>query len=45
MDVISELIGVPDTDRARIRALADAVLHREDGVADVPRRRWRRRSS
>lgn len=36
MDVISELIGVPDTDRARIRALADAVLHREDGVADVP---------
>lgn len=36
MDVISELIGAPDTDRARIRALADAVLHREDGVADVP---------
>jgi cytochrome P450 len=36
MDVISELIGVPQPDRARIRALADGVMHREDGVADVP---------
>jgi len=36
MDVISELMGVPDEDRVRIRALADAVMHREDGVADVP---------
>jgi cytochrome P450 len=36
MDVISELMGVPETDRARIRALADGVMHREDGVADVP---------
>ena len=36
MDVISELMGVPEPDRARIRALADGVMHREDGVADVP---------
>ncbi|GAB7141507.1 cytochrome P450 [Mycobacterium riyadhense] len=36
MDVISELMGVPEPDRARIRELADGVLHREDGVADVP---------
>jgi cytochrome P450 len=36
MDVISELMGVPDDDRARIRALADGVMHREDGVSDVP---------
>jgi cytochrome P450 len=36
MDVISELMGVPDADRDRIRALADGVMHREDGVADVP---------
>lgn len=37
MDVISELMGVPEPDRARIRALADGVVHREDGVADVPK--------
>jgi cytochrome P450 len=37
MDVISELMGVPESDRARIRALADGVLHREEGVTDVPR--------
>lgn len=36
MDVISELMGVPEADRVRIRELADGVLHREDGVADVP---------
>lgn len=36
MDVISELMGVPEADRTRIRALADGVMHREDGVADVP---------
>ncbi len=36
MDVISELMGVPESDRARIRALADGVMHREDGLADVP---------
>lgn len=36
MDVISELIGVPTADRTEIRRLADLVVHREDGVPDVP---------
>ncbi|MGD0880066.1 MAG: cytochrome P450 [Acidimicrobiales bacterium] len=36
MDVISELIGVPTADRAELRRLADLVLHRDDGVYDVP---------
>ncbi|OBI89056.1 cytochrome P450 [Mycobacterium asiaticum] len=36
MDVISELMGVPVADRDRIRAMADGVMHREDGVNDVP---------
>lgn len=36
MDVISELVGVPEPDRQKLRALADTVLHREDGVTDVP---------
>jgi cytochrome P450 len=36
MDVISELMGVPLADRDRIRGLADGVMHREDGVTDVP---------
>ncbi len=37
MDVISELVGVPHQDRARLRALGDTVMHREDGVTDVPK--------
>ena len=36
MDVISELMGVPAPDRVRIRALADGVMHRDEGLADVP---------
>ncbi len=36
MDVISELVGVPRADRVEIRRLADVVVHREDGVLDVP---------
>ena len=36
MDVISELMGVPVEDRDRIRGLADGVMHRDEGVADVP---------
>ena len=36
MDVISELMGVPQPDRAEVRAWADAVMHRDDGVTDVP---------
>jgi cytochrome P450 len=36
MDVISELLGVPQEDRAELRRLADLVVHREEGVLDVP---------
>jgi cytochrome P450 len=36
MDVISELMGVPETDRSELRRLADLVVHREEGVLDVP---------
>jgi cytochrome P450 len=36
MDVISELMGVPVADRAELRRLADLLVHREDGVHDVP---------
>lgn len=36
MDVISELMGVPESDRDEIRRLADLVVHREDGVLDIP---------
>jgi cytochrome P450 len=36
MDVISELMGVPQPDRDKVRAWADGVMHREEGVTDVP---------
>ncbi len=36
MDVISELVGVPEEDRTHIRRLADVLIHREDGVSDLP---------
>ena len=36
MDVICELLGVPAEHRDRLRGLADLVVHREDGVHDVP---------
>ncbi|MFL6239364.1 MAG: cytochrome P450 [Actinomycetes bacterium] len=36
MDVISELLGVPVADRNELRRLADVVIHREEGVLDVP---------
>jgi cytochrome P450 len=36
MDVISEMMGVPAADRDEVRRLADTVVHREDGVHDVP---------
>lgn len=36
MDVVSELMGVPEADRAELRRLADLVVHREQGVLDVP---------
>jgi cytochrome P450 len=36
MDVISEMMGVPEEDRAEVRRQADIVVHREDGMYDVP---------
>jgi cytochrome P450 len=36
MDVISEMLGVPESDRVEIRRLADLLVQREDGLRDVP---------
>ena len=36
MDVISEMIGVPPADRPEVRRLADLLVHRDEGVFDVP---------
>lgn len=36
MDVISQMMGVPESDRAEVRRLADTVVHREEGLNDVP---------
>ncbi|GAA3834603.1 cytochrome P450 [Nocardioides panacisoli] len=36
MDVISEMMGVPEPDRDEVRRLADLLVHREVGVRDVP---------
>ena len=36
MDVISEMLGVPEPDRDTLRGWADTVVHREDGMTDVP---------
>ncbi len=36
MDVICELVGVPEADRDDMRHRADLLVHREDGVLDVP---------
>ncbi len=36
MDVISEMLGVPESDRAELRRLSDLLVHREEGVTDVP---------
>lgn len=36
MDVISELLGVPQADRDELRRLADVLVHREHGLRDVP---------
>jgi cytochrome P450 len=36
MDVISELLGVPESDRAMLRTWADLVVHREEGVQGLP---------
>jgi len=36
MDVMSEMIGFPVADRGEVRRLADLLVHREEGVFDVP---------
>lgn len=36
MDVVSEMLGVPASDRDELRAWADLVLHREEGSQSVP---------
>lgn len=37
MDVVSEMIGVVPEDRDQLRFWADTLLHREDGVTDIPK--------
>jgi cytochrome P450 len=36
MDVISEMLGVPESDRAQLRVQADLLVHREEGDVDLP---------
>jgi cytochrome P450 len=36
MDVISDLLGVPEADRDELRRHADTMVHREEGMMDVP---------
>lgn len=36
MDVISEMLGVPEADRTALRSWADLLVHRDEGVMDVP---------
>jgi cytochrome P450 len=36
MDVISEMLGVPESDRAELRVQADLLVHRDEGDADLP---------
>lgn len=36
MDVVSELLGVGPADRAHLRTQSDLLIHREEGVTDVP---------
>ncbi|MFW0795480.1 cytochrome P450 [Gordonia sp. CPCC 205515] len=36
MDVVSELLGVPEADRTHLRHQSDLLLHREEGVTDIP---------
>ena len=36
MDVISDMVGVPEADRAEVRRLSDLLVRREDGLRDVP---------
>ena len=36
MDVVSEMLGVPEEDRDMLRTLSDGVVHREEGVSAIP---------
>ncbi len=36
MDVISEMMGVPEAERDEVRRQADLLVHREEGLRDVP---------
>jgi len=36
MDVVSEMLGVPEADRDELRGWSDMILHREEGVRGVP---------
>jgi cytochrome P450 len=36
MDVISEMLGVPPSDRDELRSWADTILHREPGSQEIP---------
>lgn len=36
MDVISELVGVPQADREWLRQLADTMVHRGEGASEIP---------
>ncbi len=36
MDVISEMMGVPEADRAQVRAWSDLLVHRDPDTRDVP---------
>ena len=36
MDVVCELLGVPASERDELRRLSDLVVHREDGLRDIP---------
>lgn len=38
MDVVSELLGVPENDRAFLRKQSDLLLHREEGCSTSPKR-------
>lgn len=37
MDVISAILGIPEHDRAALRAYSDAILTREDGSMEMPK--------
>jgi hypothetical protein len=36
MDVVSEMLGVPASDRDELRGWSDTILHRDEGVRGVP---------